>query len=65
MLLAFLSPTCGTWLDTDSEQHGWDQTVAARSRLALLRVTDVQRDADGNPDQVTADAVVWVRLHTD
>jgi hypothetical protein len=29
----------------------------------MLRVTDVQRDANGTPDQVTFDVVVWVRLH--
>ncbi|WNM32634.1 helix-turn-helix transcriptional regulator [Streptomyces sp. Li-HN-5-11] len=37
--------------------------ITSDNRVAMLRVTDVQRDADGTPDQVTFDAVVWVRTH--
>jgi hypothetical protein len=37
--------------------------ITSDDRVALLRVTDVQHDAAGTPDQVTFDAVVWVRLH--
>ncbi|WP_331743068.1 helix-turn-helix domain-containing protein (plasmid) [Streptomyces sp. NBC_01136] len=37
--------------------------ITTHDRIALLRVTNVQRDADGTPDQVTVDAVVWTRLH--
>lgn len=37
--------------------------ITSEDRVAMLRVTDVQRDATGTPDQVTFDVVVWVRLH--
>ncbi|WP_209445702.1 helix-turn-helix domain-containing protein [Streptomyces roseochromogenus] len=37
--------------------------ITSDNRVALLRVTDVQHDAVGTPDQVTFDAVVWVRPH--
>ncbi|MFJ9903720.1 helix-turn-helix domain-containing protein [Streptomyces sp. NPDC101152] len=37
--------------------------ITSEDRVAMLRVTDVQRDPTGTPDQVTFDVVVWVRLH--
>ena len=37
--------------------------ITSDNRVAMLRITDVQRDADGTPDQITLDVTVWVRLH--
>jgi hypothetical protein len=37
--------------------------ITSDNRVALLRIVDVQHSADGTPDQVTFDVVVWVPLH--
>ena len=37
--------------------------ITSDNRVALLRVTDVRRTANGTPDQVTFDVTVWVPPH--
>jgi Helix-turn-helix domain len=75
--IAILPPgSAGTFEECALEQD-YGVTLAAReirpgqlvcnitsdNRVALLRIIDVRRAADGTLDQVTFDVVVWVPLH--
>jgi hypothetical protein len=37
--------------------------ITSDNRVALLRIVNVRRAADGTPDQITFDVTVWVPLH--